>query len=177
MAAKTKIPTGIFARHSRACATVDGGACTCQPSYRAAVYSKREKQHVRKTFSGPGALAAAKGWRIDMMSAAKRQRIVPSKLTLCEVAETWLAAADGQPPTVLASTGVPYKPSVLRDYRRDLSKIILPELGDVRVTELRRRDVQDLVDRMVGEGRSGSRSAMRSSRCRCSTATSLSGTR
>lgn len=154
----SELPTGIYARHARSCATTTGGECDCQPSYRAVVYSKREKATVRKTFSGPGALAAAKGWRGDMTTDARRgNRVVPSKLTVREAAETWLAGAEADPPIILASTGVPYKPSVLRDYRRDLERIVLLDLGGVRVSELRRRDVQALVDRLVGEGRSGSK--------------------
>jgi hypothetical protein len=33
-----------------------------RPSYRAWVYDRRANARIRKTFSGKGALAAAKGW-------------------------------------------------------------------------------------------------------------------
>src|SRR5207237_4252390 len=51
-----------------------------------------------------------------------------------------------------------FKPSVLRTYRRDLEGYVIPALGPIRVSQLRRRDVQELlVDELVTRGRSGSR--------------------
>ena len=43
------------------------------------------------------------------------KNIAPSKRTLRELAEEWLAGAKASPPTVLNRSGRPYKPSVLRD--------------------------------------------------------------
>jgi integrase len=46
---------------------------------------------------------------------------------------------------------------VLRDYRADLERRVLPDLGARRINEIHHQDVQRLVDRMVAQGLSGSR--------------------
>jgi integrase len=113
---------------------------------------------VRKTFSGPGALAAAKQWRADALSDLGRgKNITPSKRPLRQAAEEWLHGAKAQPPTILNRSGHPYKPSVLRGYEADLASYVLPELGAQRLSDVRRADLQALVDRLVGKGLSGSK--------------------
>src|SRR4051794_9420070 len=86
-------PTGIQLRHSRSCSTEHGGDCDCEPSYRAVVYNPRAKKTIRKTFSGKGALSAAKGWRTDHL-ALKRRGPLPlqTRLTLRDAADAWLEA-------------------------------------------------------------------------------------
>ena len=150
-----RLPTGIEARHSRQCElSNEGDRCTCEPSYRASVYVQRDKRLVRSpAFSGKGALAAAKQWRADAVSAKGRgKNIVPSRRTLREAADEWLAGAKAEPPTVLNRSGHPYKPSVVRGYEHDLKAYVLDELGGLRLSEVRRADLQALVDRLVGKG-------------------------
>jgi len=53
-------------------------------------------------------------------------------------------------------SGDPYKPSVVRSYRRSLDGHVLPDLGAMRLTTVRRADVQRLCDRMVANGLSPS---------------------
>src|SRR5205809_2095911 len=84
------------------------------------------------------------------------KRIRPSAITLHEAAEAWLAGAEADPPTVLTRGGAPYKPGVVREYRRTLKTFILDDLGSHRLSDIRRGDLQALVDRLQGEGRSGS---------------------
>ena len=50
---------------------------------------------------------------------------------------------------VLNRKGEPYRPSVVRDYEGDLRRHVLPLLGDRRLSDVRRADVQELVDRLV----------------------------
>lgn len=158
---KRKAPPGIEVRHSRACATNHGGArCTCEPTFRPWVYDKRTGQKIRppEPFSGKGALSAAKGWRADALSAmGKGKSVARSKRALREAAEAWLAGAKADPPTVLTRSGYPFKPSAIRGYEADLKTFVLPTLGDYRLSEIRRGDVQALVDKLVGEGHSGSK--------------------
>jgi integrase len=79
----------------------------------------------------------------------------PNRATLEDAAREWLAKAErGE---VLARTRRPYKPSSLRGYRHDLETYTFPLLGGVRFSELRRRDVQALVDRLIARGLSGSK--------------------
>lgn len=144
---------GIQERHSRSCRTTIGGACNCKPSYRAEVYDRRTGKKARKTFSGSGALAAAKAWRADATSQQNRgTRIAPARITLREQAERWLAGTKANPPTVLKRGGEPYKPGPLREYERDLRRYLLPELGAVRLSDLQRADLQAFVDRLLGRG-------------------------
>ena len=168
-ARRKRLPIGVTERHSRTCRSRIGGTCNCEPSYRAFVYDRRAEiknaqgnvighgAKVRKTFAGKGALAAAKGWRTDatsQMNAGKR--IGPSAMTLTQAADSWLAGAEADPPTVLTRSGVPYKPGVLREYRRTLKTFVLDDLGSQRLSDIRRGDLQALIDRLLGEGRSGS---------------------
>src|SRR5439155_20829145 len=45
--------------------------------------------------------------------------------------------------------------STLRDYRSDLDRFVLPELGHQAVSDITRADVQGIVERMNGEGFAG----------------------
>jgi len=53
---------------------------------------------------------------------------------------------------VRTRSGEPYKPSALRSYEQALERKVLPALGRKRLCALERNDVQDLVDRLVGQG-------------------------
>ena len=55
---------------------------------------------------------------------------------------------------VLNRSGDRYKPSAIRAYDQNLRLRVLPALGDRRLSELRRTDLQALVDRLVSEGAS-----------------------
>lgn len=143
---------GIRTRHSRACASRHGKRCNCSPSYEAWVYSKRDDKKIRKTFS---LLAEAKAWRSDAGNALNCGRLrAPTATTLKDAAAEFLAGAEqGAIPT---RSGGRYKPATLRSYRRALDARILPVLGAQRLTELQRRDVQDLADELTGQGLSAS---------------------
>jgi len=74
----------------------------------------------------------------------------PSAGTLQDAAEAWiLGAREG---TIRTRSGDRYKPSALRGYEASLRNRILPELGAARLSDVRRTDVQDLVDRLLAEG-------------------------
>ena len=152
---ETGLPVGIEARHARDCAVEP---CTCTPSYRAWVYDRRTNTRIRKSFSGKGALAAAKGWRIDALSDLNRgKNIAPSKMTLRAVAEEWFAGAKATPPTVLNRSGEVFKPSAIRGYESDLRRFVLPDFGGEKLSEIRRGDLQRLCDKLTGQGYSGSK--------------------
>ncbi len=71
-------------------------------------------------------------------------------MTLRDVAETWLDGARAG--SVRNRSGDRYKPSVIRGYETSLRLRVLPELGNRKLSEIRRRDVQDLADRLLGQG-------------------------
>jgi integrase len=50
-----------------------------------------------------------------------------------------------------------YKPSVIRGYEADLKNYVYDDLGARRLSEVRRRDVQEIADRLVGRGLSASK--------------------
>lgn len=130
--------------HKKACASRARGVCDCDPTKGA---------KVRKTFP---TLAAAKTWRRDAApQAAKGAFGATSKATLREAADVWLEGAKRN--EILTRSGRPYKPSALRGYEADLRLHVLDDLGAVRLVDLRRRDLQTLVDRLVGRGCSGSK--------------------
>lgn len=150
---KRKLPTGIRERHARGCGSrTTGAACSCRPSYEAWVYLKREDRKVRRTFDR---LSDAKAWRQDAAGAARRNKLRgPSRLTLCEAADAFLAGIrDGSIPN---RSGDRYAPSSIRGYERCLRLRVLPELGDRKLADITRSDVQDLADRLTGDGLSPS---------------------
>lgn len=139
---------GIRVRHARACPSRSTGPCRCEPSYEAWVFSAREGKKLRRTFH---TLAEAKGWRADASVALRRGTLrSPSKLTLREAWETWIEGAKSG--LVRTKGGDVYKPSPLRGYEQAMRDRVLPDLGRARVSEIRRVDVQDLVDRLQAEG-------------------------
>lgn len=150
--------TGIVKRHSRSCRSTDGGRCSCKPSYQAWVSQKVAGKHrkVKKTFSGEGAFTAAKAWREDA-GARKRTGVLrqPTKATLRQEAEDWLRGTRAG--EIRLKSGRRYKPSTLRSYEHALTAYIAEaQIGYMRLTEIRRPDVQDFCDKLVADGLSGS---------------------
>lgn len=146
-------PTGIRKRHARSCSTGRDDGCDCKPTYEASVWDRRTNTKRRKTFP---TLAAARGWRTDVGNALHRGKLaVQSRETVAQAAARWLEQAKSG--ETRQPSGARYKPSVLRMYESDLRRFIVPALGHLRLSELRRRDVQELVDELVGRGLSGSR--------------------
>jgi len=144
---------GIEVRHGRACPARERGACRCRPSYRAWAWSAREGRKVRRSFP---TLAAAKSWRSDAIGEVRRGRLraTPSP-TLRHAADVFLDGAEAG--EILNRSGRPYKPSVLRGYRADLERYVLPDLGGLRLGEIAPHDFQALADRLVRAGLSGSK--------------------
>jgi integrase len=58
--------------------------------------------------------------------------------------------------SILDRSGKAYKPSVVRGYRQVLHAYVFPMLGDHRLDDVRRADVQDLVDQLRRQGLSPS---------------------
>ena len=144
MASSTR-STGIEVRHSRKCASTNGAKCTCTPTYRAQVFSRREKRTVRKTFR---TRAEAKAWRADAQVALRRGTITGAKsATLTDAATAWLAgAASG---AVRNRSGDVYKPSTIRGYEQALRIRVLPDLGPIALGEIQRAELQAFVDRLL----------------------------
>jgi integrase len=95
-----------------------------------------------KTVSG------AKGWKASAELALRSGALSPgTSLTLSEAAADWLEMAKaGQ---ALTRSGRPYKPSVIRSYEASLRLYALPIIGAMKLANVKRRDIQELVDRVA----------------------------
>src|SRR5262245_6749482 len=129
---------GIRKRHSAGCRSADGDRCNCRAGWEAFVFDKRlPGGKMRRTFETK---AEASYWRADRMREKRSGSLrAPSKQTLREAAEEWLARADDG--AVLTKRQRPYKPSTIRGYREGLRLRVLPDLGALGISEIRRSDV------------------------------------
>ncbi|HEV3321853.1 MAG TPA: tyrosine-type recombinase/integrase [Solirubrobacteraceae bacterium] len=93
-------------------------------------------------------MAEARGWKASAEIALRNGTFSSgAKLTLREAATDWLAMAEsGQ---ALNRSGKRYKPSVIRSYETSLRLHVLPIIGSMKLINVRRRDVQELVDRIA----------------------------
>jgi integrase len=140
-----RLPEGITIRHGRSCPARERKRCRCDPNYQAQVWSARDGKRLSRSFP---TLAAARTWRQDALVALRQGKIRPSgSTTLREAACDWLdGAAAG---AIRNRSGDRYKPSALRSYEIALRKRILPEIGGAKISDIRRADVQRLVNRML----------------------------
>ena len=139
---------GIRKLHSKGCPGRDGRRCRCGAGWEASVFSKRDGKKIRKTFSSK---AEAKTWRDDANTQlAKGGLRAPTPITVARAWEAWEhGAKEG---TVRNRSGDVYKPSALRSYEQAMRLRVLPLFGSVRLADVRRLDVQALVDRLLAEG-------------------------
>lgn len=139
---------GIRQRHGRRCSRT--GRCECP--WIAEVYSKSDTAKIRKQFP---TRAAAVAWRDDSRSAVRRGVMkVPTGATFKEAAEAWLENARSG--LIRTRGGEDYKPATLRSYDQTLKLRIFDEMGEKRLSEITRNDLQDLVDSLVADGLSAS---------------------
>ena len=99
--------------------------------------------------------AQAKGWRTDSLAAMRAGTMAAADgPTVRAAALGWIDRAErGE---IRNRSGDIFKPSVLRGYRRDIERRLLPELGASLLAEVRLGDLQRLVDRWGIEGMSPS---------------------
>jgi integrase len=149
------VAEGIEVRHQKGCATERGRRCNCEPAYRASVWSNRERKRIRRSFTGKGAAEAAKKWRADALTALDHGVLRAPKPTT--VKEAWKAWYEGAKEGVIRNrSGDVFKPSALRGYRSAMQNRVLPELGHLRLADVRRSDLQDFADGLLAEGLSPS---------------------
>jgi integrase len=102
--------------------------------------------------------AEAVSWRKDALLAVRRGREIDlgGRKTLAAVCAEWLKAAEEG--VVRARGGDAYKPSSVRSYERTLRLRVsgpdapLAWLGDEPIEDIRRADLQDLIDHLAAEG-------------------------
>jgi integrase len=143
-----RLPEGISLRHARSCPSRSGGRCRCAPTYQAQAWSPRDHKRLTRTFP---TLAAARSWRYDALVGLRHGTLrATGSVTLRQAADDWLAAA--QAGLVRNRSGDPYKPSALRGYEQSLRARLLPALGGAKLSDIRRADVQRLVNRLMADG-------------------------
>lgn len=123
-------------------------------SFQARVWDARNGRRIRKTFATK---TAAKHWRTDAMAAMRNgNSAVPTSHKLPTVAEGLDALLAGmEDGTILDRSGRSYRPATVRSYGEAVRKYLTPALGFYRLPELRRADVQRLVDDMQRKGLAG----------------------
>jgi integrase len=140
--------TGIVERHSLRCRSRTTGRCNCARSYEAWVFDRRSGLKIRMSFP---TLAAAKSWRVDALADVKAGRLAPpTRVLLADAMEEWLRGVEAG--AIAPRGGEVYKPSTARSYREKFELYLRPELGRLRLDEIRREDVQAMVDRLRARG-------------------------
>jgi integrase len=146
-------PEGIRARHSRRCRTRHGGACDCEPTWEASVYSRADGKKIRKVLP---TRQEAIAWRNRHHGLAESGRLrAPARLTLTETADAWVEMA--QAGEILNRSGRRYKPSALRTIEQDLRLRLVPELGTHAMSDIAKADLQRRVGAWLAQGLSASK--------------------
>jgi integrase len=144
---------GVYARHRLDCTAEQGGTCNCSPSYWGRVWDRAVNKH-RKTRMMQS-IAEARNARSDLQASLRAGKVpAHGSMRVATAIDAYLKAIDAG--TALNKHGRPYKPSAMRDLQGALEGYVRPELGHRRLADLRRRDVQGLVDKMTPD-KSGSR--------------------
>jgi integrase len=142
------VATGIEVRHRKGCSAREGGQCVCVPAYRVVVWSAADGKSIRRSFTS---LAAARAWQADAKVGVRRGLIRASRpATVSEAAELLLAGMRSG--VIRNRSGEPHKPSVVRSYAQSLRTHILPDIGAHKLSDIKRRDLQTLADRIVRSG-------------------------
>lgn len=145
---------GVYARHKLGCAVERDRTCTCTPSYWGKAWD-RDSGRNRKTRTFSSVSAAVKA-RADLQDDLRTGVVLPAceSLRLRKAIPMFLEGIESG--TVLNKHGRSYRPSAVRALHGRLEGAVRKELGDKRLSELRRGDVQHLIDKLHAARKSGS---------------------
>jgi hypothetical protein len=134
---------GVFARHQHHCTIGDGGRCNCKPSYYGVCYDRAGKKRV-KTKRMPTA-EAARNARADVARMLEQgEAPITNAVRLSDARERFVAAArEGR---ALNKHGHRYKPRAIDNVNESLRLHIEPILGQKRLSDIRRGDLQAIAD-------------------------------
>jgi integrase len=154
---KTKYQ-GVFARHRESCATTASGNrkdCNCSPSYYGVVWDRAARRH-RKTRRF-GRADEARSARQDLADALQEGKLLAASVAgprFADVRDKFIDAARSG--VALNKWGRRYRRSAVKDLESSLRQV--PErIARRRLSDVRRGDVQELVDELSAAGLSGSR--------------------
>jgi integrase len=148
---------GVVRRHAKRCPAREGKRCRCKSGWEAWVYLSREGRKVRRSFKTKG---EAKAWRSDALMAARKGALrEPPKdnRTVYEALADFVAGM--KTGEIRPKNKERYKPNTIRSYERAVRlRYKGSELGALRVSQVRRADVQGFADELLGvvSGRSAS---------------------
>ena len=146
---------GVFARHREACRlTTDADSrCSCAPSYYGVVWD-RVARKPRKTRRFKGVIEARNA-RLDMVNALRAGALPEvSGPKLADARTEFVAAA--REGVALNKWGRRYRRRAVQDLQSALRQVP-DQLGRRRLGDIRRGDLQLLVDELTRNGMSGSR--------------------
>jgi integrase len=137
---------GVFARHQHHCTIGDGGRCNCKPSYYGVCYDRARKKRV-KTKRLPTA-DAARNARADIVRLLEQgEAPITNAVRLSDAREQFITAArEGR---ALNKHGHRYKPRAIDNIDESLRLHVEAILGKKRLSDIRRGDVQAIVDRLA----------------------------
>jgi integrase len=134
---------GVYARHMTGCAVETAKRCNCHPSYWGKAYDRDAGKPRYTAFLATP--AEARTAREDLVRDLRAGILPASESMRVKAAiEAFLrAVSDG---VALNKQGRRYKPSAVRDLKGALENHVEPAFGAKRIGDVRRRDVQLLVD-------------------------------
>ena len=144
---------GVFARHRQGCAVEQlsrkpalrdlARVCTCKPSYYGKVYDRAQRRYVAtKRCLTVAAARSARKTLLDVLEKGELPQEAPQRLRDAH-ARFIAAAEEGR---ALNKHGRRYQRSAWEDIDECLRKHVIPKLGARRLTDIRRSDIQRLVD-------------------------------
>jgi len=134
---------GVYARHQQRCRTKEGGRCNCKPSYYGIAYDRARRKHVG-TRRQP-TTEAARNARADLQARLDRGETPATRgVRLTEAREQFVKAArEGR---ALNKHGRRYKRKAIDLIEGRLKHDVEPRLGRRRIGDIRRGEVQAIVD-------------------------------
>lgn len=144
---------GLRRRHKAGCPGRKDPTRRCDCPVEASVYDASSGRKIRKTLPS---YAEARSWRSDADSAIRSGALSATEIptTVNDAAVELLAGMEDG--SIRTRSGEQYKPSVVRGYSGGLRDHVLPNLGALRLAEVKRRHVQRFADRLVADGNSPS---------------------
>lgn len=146
---------GVYARHKSACADFRETGCPCRPSYWGKAWDRHSGRPVKTAMLGSP--TAAKNARADLIASiqAGASPVASRTMRVSQACERFVDAARSG--VALNKHGRPFKRSAREDLRGCFESYLIPAIGAKRVDNVRRGDIQAIVDSMVAARKSGSR--------------------
>jgi integrase len=149
MSARRGLPTGVTRKHRRTCPARMDRSVRCRGGCGYQVQAGHRSARQTATFA---TIEEAVAWKMEVdRELAKlgrgRGAAVP---TVAVAVEAFLAAArDGK---AVTRSGTPYRPTTLAGYSRELRARIVPRLGERRLNQVTRGDVQAVIGELQTQG-------------------------